>query len=439
MIFFKKQDWTLLALTVSAFCMGFSLPLGRVFMLVAVIGLAVDIVRGRRRLRMPATAWLWLALTALAIVVTATGPNPGKGLGKIDKLMWYIGIPLAASVIGSRAQLWSVLRALIGGIALLAARVLVRNPQGAKIIMERFEQLRIDDKFSFAQELIHLGSLSDGQRLMVGLVGAVALAMGGMAMARMGARRMEISIRKIPETPSGQKLPSSTSPTPPAASLSFNIWHLMIVLMALAEILVMKRGSWICTLAILALLLRHRLSWRWLALGVVILAAIGVGVTPIRQRITDLRSEFSIESGGRLAMWTQVAPQLLREHPQGIGFRALTNRDMRSIAPQVERNRDHLHSNFVDIAVSFGWAGLAVYLAWMALMLRDGWQADAAPSPAFWMLLGLFLNGVVEYNFADGEIVIIYGLLGGLAAAGRRLGRDEAARNSSVSREVGAT
>ena len=54
-------------------------------------------------------------------------------------------------------------------------------------------------------------------------------------------------------------------------------------------------------------------------------------------------------------------------------------------------------------------------------MVRDAWQAGSRPRIVLWMLAAILLNGLVEYNFADAEIVIILGLLGGLAAAERRL------------------
>jgi hypothetical protein len=413
----KDQDWAFLVLTASAFCMGFSMPTGRLFMLAAAVLLAVDVAKHRRRLRMPATAWLWLALVALAVVVTANGLNPAKGMGKLDKLMWFMGIPVAASIVDSRGRLWQVLRALILGLAVLALRVCIRNPLNAQAISTRFEGTGVAANFRFGQELIFQGSLVDGQRLMVGLVGAVALTMGSLALARMGSRKVQVTV---------QGEPADGGPACRPVCFRIWIWPILIGALAVAEILVMKRGSWLSSLLLLAVLLGRRLNGKWMVLGVVVLAGLAVGVAPIRQRLTHLRTEFSVASGGRLAMWTQVAPKLLKEYPQGIGFRAMSNDLMRKIAPRIERNRDHLHSNFVEMAVSLGWAGLALYLVWMGCLLRDGIGSDAAPRPIFWMILALFINGFVEYNFADGEIVILMGLLGGLAAAGRRLARSPA-------------
>ena len=400
--------WPYHALLASAFFMGFTMPAARLFMAIALVGLIVDLMRRRRVWRMPLSGWLWIALVVLAGVVTYYGINPGKGMSKLTKLLWFIGIPVATSLIDSRQQMWQVIRALVYGTAVAGGRVLLRNLIGAGAIVTRLGDFPAIEKTSFAQELIYQGGLSDGQRLMVGLIGAITLIMGG-------------AIRRGPHWLRLRLEADSSAPTAVKTSLRLPIWPLLLTIIALGEIVVLKRGSWLSALAVLALLLFRRIRWYWLPATAIVLAALVLSVTPIRQRVAHISSEFKVESGGRLAMWTKVAPPLLRQYPQGIGYRAMTSGLMRTHYRQVEPNRDHLHSNFVEMAVSLGWAGLLLYLIWMGFMLRDAWLSDLAPSPAFWMLLALFLNGVVEYNFGDGAIVVIYGLLGGVAAAGRRV------------------
>ena len=126
-------------------------------------------------------------------------------------------------------------------------------------------------------------------------------------------------------------------------------------------------------------------------------------------------------------MWTKIAPELVRQHPWGIGYRSLTNDMMRRIAPEVEPERDHLHSNLVQVLVDSGWLGLALYLFWMsgaianaASLARKAQRLWAAPEPALILLLamaGLFANGLVEYNFGDAEIVLLYGFIMGSASS----------------------
>lgn len=132
-------------------------------------------------------------------------------------------------------------------------------------------------------------------------------------------------------------------------------------------------------------------------------------------------------------MWVRIAPVLIREHPWGIGWRSLTAERMQQIAADqgihVEKERNHLHSNPVQILVALGWLGLALYLAWMVRSTLDGaalFRSAMSTRPGgellaalpLLMLVALLLNGLIEYNFADGELVLVYGMLMGIM--GRR-------------------
>ena len=75
--------------------------------------------------------------------------------------------------------------------------------------------------------------------------------------------------------------------------------------------------------------------------------------------------------------------------------------------------------------------GWLLYTAWMLRALWDGWgffiRGDDDPEgERTWaltltlMLLALLVNGVVEYNFGDAELVLLYAFIMGAAAAGIR-------------------
>ena len=133
-----------------------------------------------------------------------------------------------------------------------------------------------------------------------------------------------------------------------------------------------------------------------------------------------------------MTMWFEITPALIREHPWGIGYRSLTNEMMRDIAPYVEADRDHLHSNIAQVLVATGGLGFVLYMLWMLAALHAGWTyfraaRDAVDPPdaisalaVLCMLVGLLLNGVVEYNLGDGELVLAYGLLMGTCIAGQQ-------------------
>ena len=126
----------------------------------------------------------------------------------------------------------------------------------------------------------------------------------------------------------------------------------------------------------------------------------------------------------------------------GVGFRGLTFDALRKAptpnAWRLELNQNHLHNNFLQVLVELGWAGLAVYLAWMAVSFRAVIRRARTPwaeerdgdallrTAPLLVLSALFLNGFVEYNLADAEVTLLYGLAMGLgcSAFGERPGMD---------------
>ncbi len=405
-----RRDWTFLGLLATAFAAGFSIPLGRAFLALTLLLLVGDLCAGRRRLRWPVSAWLWLLLVAVACVVTWHGVNPAKGLHRLNKLVWYAGLPLAASIVDSRARAWSVVRALVLGSGVLAVRVLLCNPVAAQAVVRAAASIR--HALPFTHALLDQGTLADSQRLLVGLVGAVALWLARDPLAR-GGLRLRLAVAEARSAGQAWLLP---------------VWLPLAALSAGALALTLKRSSWIAAVLVLVPLAWRRVGWRRLLLVGFVAAAAALALPVVRNRLFELRAELTGAQGGRIVMWTQVAPALLRQHPWGIGFRSLTPELMRQCAPGIEPNRDHLHSNPVEMTVSLGWLGLAVYLAWMGAVLWAAFRADRArPSARHGlaaalggMFVALLLNGLVEYNFADAELVLVYGLLMGLAAAASR-------------------
>ena len=515
-----EDTWAFRCLLAGAFLMGFSMPASRLCIALALVLIVIGAARGKIHFVMPKSAWLWLALVLLAGVVTACGINPHRGLDKLHKLGWYLGIPVAATLVTSRERMQSVISMLIAGTVALAAIVLIRNPLAAMAIVKRFASSPNQSLFTFGNELAMQGSLIDGERLMVGLVMLLVLfltsgivhrfhikwhqiAVGvcsllaflalsvnylsacaiterfhgtlissryplGKELSRQNAtfpsfwiwallfaalaagsylfyRKKHAGYQKAPSNEKSEvKKETVISSSPNKKECLFSFFPCALVLLALAEIVVLKRGSWICTLAIVGLLLIRRISWKWLCSGAIVLLAIALFVAPVRARLAAIPDEFDPSRGGRAAMWTKFAPAVIADHPWGIGFRSLVPDEespysIQSLARhykldvEFEKNRDHLHSNLVEMTTSLGWEGLALYLVWMGVIFSDALRGGKETSPVFWAIAALFLNGFVEYNFADAEIIIIMGVLIGLAAAGRRLASPAQALDSSSS------
>jgi len=326
-----------------------------------------------------------LAFAIWAVPVTVWGLHPELGVPRLSKLLWFAGIPAAATLVRSERRLGTLLACLAAGAGILSLRVLTAR---AGLVWEMIQ----GDGGAATARLVHLGSMTDAQRLMIGILVTTGFLFTGNGRRARGW-----------------------------------LW-LLLAIQSTALLLQFKRGSWICTVAVVGVLLARRANGKVLAaLALIVIGALCL--PPVRARVGELKTELSAQKGGRVVMWTRITPAIVREHPWGIGWRSLTNEMMRDIAPAVEPRRVHLHSNPAEILVATGWLGLAVYLAWMAAALRDaGRFCRQSRTPVeqgyalvlLLMFAGLLVNGLVEFNFGDGEIVLLYGLIMGCAAAGSR-------------------
>jgi hypothetical protein len=412
----EKSDlcrWAFGLLFAGLFSVAFSLPLGRTLVGISFILLVTDCIRLRYLPRFPCVAWCWFAFFVIALLASAFGVNPARSFGKIDKLLWFLAIPLTASLVQDWQRLRSLLWAIAAGCGVLSLEILTVRPLAAWLAMR--EAVTAGEVGDYVWELTDLGSMTDGQTLMVGIVAMIGL----------------LASRSVTQK----------------ASKKATLWsYALLLVLVLAVIINLKRGSWICTFGIVGIFVASRLKVRHLAM----LAVVAVGILllpPVWGRFSALRQELDASRGGRIVMWTRIAPPLVKAHPFGIGYRALTEAIMLEVAAEegihVERGRNHLHSNPVQVLVALGWLGLAVYLVWMAGGIVSGVRLlKTAPrgSPErtmalalLLMLSGLLLNGLVEYNLSDGELVILYGVLLGVLGAG--MGRSAATAAPSHSSE----
>ena len=376
-------------LLLSTFTVAFSLPVGRFFLAISLIFAVRSLWLKRKWPWIPASGWVGFVFVVWAVVVTLfLGMNPGLGAGMLTKLLWFAGIPAAALLVTTRNRLAGIMWACAAGTTVLAAKMLVRNPIQAAM------HVQAGDSGDFMSALVHVASMADAQRLVIGLIATL----GTAYVCRQEGR-------------------------------SARWWQFMLVLQCIAFVMTFKRGSWLCACGIVILFVLFKANWKYLA-ALVCVILIAFSLPPVRSRLAGLKNEFHSDGGGRITMWFKVAPALIKQHPYGVGYRCLTSEMMTEAAPEVEQGRNHLHSNIAEILVETGWLGLAVYLIWMALGFIDAsrfiFRARSGPISEktyalvlLLMLLGLFANGLVEYNFADAELVVPYGIIIGAAAAGR--------------------
>lgn len=410
-----KSDPAWFLFLLFAFLSMLSLPLARAALLCSL----VFAIRGRR-LRMAAPAWGAAAYFALAVVVTASvaivnSPfgvahglcgevdiyiEPLKGLRKTTKLLWYVSIPLAASLVTSRERFASVAKAWLAGGTALALFICLANPVLAFLQIHWhpdsafLERLLSDPVWartggrppSFHLAMSYLGTMHDAQRLMV------ALACGACAVATAGRERRGLG----------------------------GVVAAMAAI-ALALVVTCKRGPLIIGLGIAFVTLAATFK-PWKLVPFALLAVCVAFALPVsRARLADLPGELSMARGGRALMWTRVVPALHREYPHGLGFRSLTALKMHNADWHVEKGRTHVHSVPLQAFVDFGWPGVAVWLFWMALAFRCALRATGAFPPLSPMplcvLAALVLFGIFEYNIADAAVVPLYGIAMGLAAS----------------------
>lgn len=183
-----------------------------------------------------------------------------------------------------------------------------------------------------------------------------------------------------------------------------------------------KRGSWLAFGAVLVVF--AALTRRWKILLALAIAALAMTALPqVRHRLAALPDEFTEMQGGRGALWFKVAPELIRQYPMGMGWRATRKDDFQGYARYVQPELNHLHNNPLQVTLETGWVGLALWLLWMGgagscgmracIRLRGCGDPEAMAQALslFLAFLALHLNGLVEFNFGDGEILLLYSLL----------------------------
>lgn len=374
------------ALLATVFAITFSIALGQFCAGLCLVLFLLGLFRKQIVWCGPAGGIFAVLFVLLAVILSAIHGNEAGLWTRVGRLFWFILIPVTASLTVGSARTRKVIAAFLAGCAVLGIKDLLIYPI-------RAWQKPVPD---YLTALIDKGSMTDGQMLMLGVVGTMLILL------------MAVKERR---------------PIP--------WWGWVILIAQVAGLLInFKRGSWFCAMILIGIAVLMQLRWRaWLAMAICLV--IFFMLPPVQTRMSQLKREFNIEGGGRLTMWCKIAPALIHEHPAGIGFGCLTNEKMKQISRNVEPHRNHLHANWAQVLVEMGWAGLALYILWMGkvllnsvVWLRRSRVAATEERAMAWVVLALFagllLNGLVEYNFGDTEMIFIYAFIMGLTGACNR-------------------
>jgi O-antigen ligase len=365
--------------------------------LVAVLFVAALFTRWREELlRAPLTPFI--ACFAVAVLFSVgVGVRPAQALAKADRL-FLLAVPLMLPLFQKAWGVEGLRRLLIWFVAACSLKGLydaVRIPLAYAQAREAFQSALSSGTLeagALPPTLFEFGNMRDPQFYAV----ALCIALAFWIMRSPGAPRW--------------------------------FFAAAILLNSTALIMHFKRGAWLATL--LAVILLGLLSRRSRVVFLLLLVAIGAAfLPPVQTRLRLIQEEFQIRTGGRYALWSTVAPALLREYPLGMGWRSVTHEDLLKHGVPVQKKLNHLHNNVLQVRLETGWLGLAAWLAWMGAVfvwLARGYRracAEHSPwaGPALGVLTGftaLHFNGLVENNFGDGEVFMLMNLLMGIGVAG---------------------
>ncbi len=385
------------ALVATIFFLPWSIAGGQAAAAVALAAWIAQAVRRRATSLFRLPLMLWAALFAAAAVVSAVlGWRPAVAVPKLHRLLWFLLIAAVPDAAGERRrEAIAFLHRMVG--ALSAGGVLALALHAVKVA---WAMTRVPDGTSQMFWLFHQGSMRTPQFHMAALLFLLA-----------GAACLPARWRRL---------------RGPLAAVA-----------GLGILLHFKRGVWAATVAGMAALGPAVFRRRHLAAASLV-AAVLAALPPVRDRLATASRDLFL-GGGRWELWTRAAPELIRKAPWGIGFGAMRNYELRRVVPAIEAKLNHLHNNALQVLAETGWIGLATWAAWMAHALvlmasnvrRSGPSTDAAESAlarGTWSAtIGLLMNGVVEYNFGAGTVLMTYMLLFGMAAALRRTASADAA------------
>ena len=332
------------------------------------------LIRDPKRLSLcPRWHWVFaLVFVLFCIGSVAWGVEGARSLSRLHRLSLLLLIPAVPIAFAGRSLL-----PLLGGLVLGSVSSAV------------FDMGRVPLEVSRGKDLLDTGSMTTPQFYLVGLLLLLAIP----------PRQWAMLIKRAPWA-----------------------WGLALLISGFGLMIHFKRGTWLAfalAVVLLSLLRQNRRILSALLLGVALI----LSIPATRDRVKDMATMLNPNKGDRAALWSRVAPPLLREHPWGYGYKAMRPRDLQAYHP-VQPKLNHLHNNVLQIAGELGWLGGAFWSVWMlaawgaslAAVRRAAGEARAPAAGVCAAFTGLLANGMVEYNFGDTEILMLFALLLGMIA-----------------------
>ncbi len=189
-------------------------------------------------------------------------------------------------------------------------------------------------------------------------------------------------------------------------------WQLAVILSSTsALVLTYTRSAWLGWMAAIAVLIFATRARRFaLYLAPVALLVVTFLPLPIFGRLISTFDFQQTSNFDRIRM-AQAGVEMIRDHPVlGVGPSNVKEEYALYRAHDAPRARPpHLHNNVIQLWAERGVLGLATYIAFLALFLRECVRAWSTPQK-MWAQIGiattvaLFVAGLFEFNFGDTEV-----------------------------------
>jgi len=346
--------------------------------LTAVLWLAL-IVRGRERIEVPGMFWPLAAYAGMTLVATLFSLDRGISLRDSKQLLLFTIVPIAYRLLPGRRSLTAVDVILtVGALAAIVGIV----------------QYAVFD-------FDHLGQRVQGSLSHYMTYSGLLMLVACTAAARILFRRED------------------------------RMWAALVMpALLVALVLTMTRNAWIGVCAGMGLLFLMR-DFRLIAL-LPVGAALFIGFAPAH--LTErLYSTFSLQDPSnqdRVAM-LRYGVQMIRDHPlTGVGPDMVMEvyPDYRDEAAVRDLN-PHLHNVPMHIAAERGLPALAVWLWFLAVLIRDlarksrSSAMPSLPTAGLAVVAAMLAAGMFEYNFGDSEFLMLFLVIVTLPYAADRLPR----------------
>jgi O-antigen ligase len=191
------------------------------------------------------------------------------------------------------------------------------------------------------------------------------------------------------------------------------------------------RGSWLGLLAGAALISFSRLKKIFIVLILLVILIIVLAPPEFKDRIFSIVNPSHPANVERVQMW-KTGWKIFLDYPVfGIGDIGIEESYLK-YGPPGASPAGHLHNNYVTWLVKLGIVGLIIVLImfikifafeWKtAQKYKDNWLVNSIALGAASALIGFSVNGLVEWNFGDTEVIMFLWVTVGFALAASKVG-----------------